>query len=345
MRKDLGTIAVVGALAADSGVVLGNWTALGRKQDAVSVLDGIRRAVSSGTTVTYARGASPTSTDTSGIAEAVRAASNADAVILVAGETGEMSAEAESRSRLDLPGTQQQLVAAIRATGKPLVVVLMNGRPLSIERMQETVPAILETWFLGTEAGNAIADVLFGDVNPGGKMPVTTPRVVGQVPIYYNHKNTGRPPAAEKYTSKYWDIPYTPLYPFGFGLSYTTFGYGTPRLSATSIGPRDSLRVEVDVTNTGSRGGDEVVQLYVRDDVGSVTRPVLELRRFERVTLQPGERKTIRWSLGVVPRICRYQFPGHAIGRVHITWHIEHPRSRSVPMISCHRAKRRICCH
>ena len=175
----------------------------------------------------------------------------------------------------------------------------MNGRPLSIERMQETVPAILETWSLGTEAGNAIADVLFGDVNPGGKMPVTTPRVVGQVPIYYNHKNTGRPPAAEKYTSKYWDIPYTPLYPFGFGLSYTTFGYGTPRLSATSIGPRDSLRVEVDVTNTGSRGGDEVVQLYVRDDVGSVTRPVLELRRFERVTLPRGERKTIRWSLGV----------------------------------------------
>ena len=299
MRKDLNSIAVVGALAADSEVVLGNWTAAGRKEDAVSVLDGIRRAVSSRTTVTFARGASPTSEDSSGIAEAARVASAADAAIVVIGETGEMSAEAESRSRLDLPGAQKELVAAIRATGKPMVVVLMNGRPLSIERMQETVPAILETWFLGIEAGNAIADVLFGDANPGGKMPVTTPRIVGQVPIYYNHKNTGRPPTAEKYTSKYWDIPYTPLYPFGFGLSYTTFLYGAPRLSATTIGANDSLRVEVDVTNSGSRAGDEVVQLYVRDDVGSVTRPVEELRRFQRITLQPGEKRTIRWSLGV----------------------------------------------
>ena len=299
-RKDLGTIAVIGALAADSGVVLGNWTALGRHTDAVSVLDGIRRAVSSRTTVTYARGASPTSDDSSGIAEAARVASTADAIVLVVGETGEMSAEAESRSRLDLPGAQKELVAVIRATSKPMVVVLMNGRPLSIERMQETVPAILETWFLGVEAGNAIADVLFGDANPGGKMPVTTPRVVGQVPIYYNHKNTGRPPSpTEKYTSKYWDIPYTPLYPFGFGLSYTTFAYSAPRLSATTIGPSDSLRVEFDVTNTGTRAGDEVAQLYVRDDVGSVTRPVMELRRFQRITLQPGERRTIRWSLGV----------------------------------------------
>jgi len=229
----------------------------------------------------------------------VRVASGADAVVLVVGETGEMSAEAESRSRLDLPGAQKELVAAIRATGKPMVVVLMNGRPLAIERMQETVPAILEAWFLGVEAGNAIADVLFGDANPGGKLPVTVPRVVGQVPIYYNHKNTGRPPTTEKYTSKYWDIPYTPLYPFGFGLSYTTFSYSAPRLSATTIGAGDSLRVEVDVTNTGSRAGDEVAQLYVRDDVGSVTRPVMELKRFQRLTLRPGERRTLRWSLGI----------------------------------------------
>ena len=299
LRKDVASLAVLGALAADSAVVLGNWTALGRREDAVPVLDGIRRAVSSRTTVTYARGASPTSDDSSGIAEAVRVASGADAVVLVVGETGEMSAEAESRSRLDLPGAQKELVAAIRATGKPMVVVLMNGRPLAIERMQETVPAILETWFLGVEAGNAIADVLFGDANPGGKLPVTVPRVVGQVPIYYNHKNTGRPPTTEKYTSKYWDIPYTPLYPFGFGLSYTTFAYSVPRLSATTIGAGDSLRVEVDVTNTGSRAGDEVAQLYVRDDVGSVTRPVMELKRFQRLTLQPGERRTLRWSLGI----------------------------------------------
>jgi beta-glucosidase len=298
LQKTIASIAVIGALATDSNAVLGNWTALGRHEDAVTVLDGIRRAAAE-TNVTYARGASPTSMDTSGIAEAVRVARAADAVVLVVGETGEMSAEAESRSTLELPGAQQQLADALAATGKPVVAVLMNGRPLSIERLNETMPAILETWFLGVEHGNAVADVLFGDANPGGKMPVTTPRVVGQVPIYYDHKNTGRPPTSEKYTSKYWDIPWTPLYPFGYGLSYTTFSYGAPRLSASSIGPSDSLRVEVDVTNTGQRAGDEVIQLYVRDDVGSVTRPVMELRRFRRVALAPGERTTIRWSLGV----------------------------------------------
>jgi beta-glucosidase len=299
LQKTIASLAVIGALAVDSNAVLGSWTALGRHEDAVPVLDGIRRAVSAETNVTYARGASPTSTDTSGIAEAVRVARAADAVVLVVGETGDMSAEAESRSTLELPGAQQQLADAIAATGKPVVVVLMNGRPLSIERLNETMPAILETWFLGIEHGNAVGDVLFGDANPGGKMPVTTPRVVGQVPIYYNHKNTGRPPTTEKYTSKYWDIPWTPLYPFGYGLSYTSFSVSAPRLSASSIGANDSLRVEVDVTNTGQRAGDEVVQLYVRDDVGSVTRPVMELRRFRRVTLTPGQRTTVRWALGV----------------------------------------------
>ena len=300
LRKDLSSLAVVGALAADSNVVLGNWGALGRREDAVPVLDGIRRAVSPRTTVTYAAGASPTSNDTTGIAEAVRVARAADAVVLVVGETGEMSAEAESRSTLDLPGAQQQLADALHATGKPVIVVLMNGRPLAIDRLEETMPAIVETWFLGVEAGNGIADVLFGDANPGGKMPVTTPRAVGQVPIHYDHKNTGRPPVAtEKYTSKYWDIPFTPLYPFGFGLSYTTFAIGAPRLSATTIGALDSLRIAVDVTNTGSRAGDEVVQLYVRDDVGSVTRPVMQLRRFQRMTLAPGERRTINFTLSV----------------------------------------------
>jgi beta-glucosidase len=299
LRKDLSNIAVVGALAADSNAVLGNWAGLGRREDAVSVLDGIRRAVPRAV-VTYAAGASPVSNDTSGIAEAVRVARTADAVVLVIGENADMTAEAESRSTLALPGAQQQLADALSATGKPVVVVLMNGRPLSIERLQETMPAILETWFLGVEAGNGIADVLFGDANPGGKMPVTTPRVVGQVPIYYNHKNTGRPPVAtEKYTSKYWDIPFTPLYPFGFGLSYTTFTIGAPRLSASTIGASDSLQVAVDVTNTGSRAGDEVVQLYVRDDVGSVTRPVMQLRGFQRVTLAPGERRTIQFTLGL----------------------------------------------
>jgi beta-glucosidase len=299
LRKDIASLAVIGSLASDSGATIGNWSALGRGEDAVPVLDGINRAVSAQTTVTYARGASPTSNDTSGIADAVRVARAADAVILVIGETPDMSAEAESRSTLDLPGAQQQLADAIAATGKPVVVVLMNGRPLSIERLQNSVPAILETWFLGVEHGNAVADVVFGDANPGGKLPVSVPRAVGQVPIYYNHKNTGRPPTSEKYTSKYWDIPWTPLYPFGFGLSYTTFAYSAPRLNASVIGPSDSLRVEFDVTNTGKRAGDEVVQLYSRDDVGSVTRPVMQVRRFQRVTLAPGQRMTIRWSLGM----------------------------------------------
>lgn len=299
LQKTIASLAVIGALATDSNAVLGNWTALGRHEDAVTVLDGIRRATSAETNVSYARGASATSADTSGIAEAVRVARAADAVVLVVGETADMSAEAESRSTLQLPGAQQQLADAIAATGKPVVAVLMNGRPLSIERLNETMPAILETWFLGVEHGNAVADVLFGDANPGGRMPVTTPRIVGQVPIYYNHKNTGRPPTSEKYTSKYWDIPFTPLYPFGYGLSYTTFTYSAPRLSASSIGANDSLRIDFDVTNSGQRAGDEVVQLYVRDDVGSVTRPVMELRRFRRVTLKPGERTTIRFSLGI----------------------------------------------
>lgn len=300
LRKDLASIAVIGSLASDSGAMIGNWAGVGRREEAVPVLDGVRRAVSPRTTVTYVRGVSPTSQDTSGFAEAVRAARAADAVILVVGETPDMSAEAESRAMLDLPGAQQRLADEVIATGKPTVVVLMNGRPLAIDRLAATAPAMLETWFLGTEAGNGVADVLFGDVNPGGKLPATFPRAVGQVPIYYAHKNTGRPANPnEKYTSKYWDIPYTPLYPFGYGLSYTTFDVSAPRLSVTTMGPSDSLRIEVDVANTGPRVGDEVVQLYVRDEVGSVTRPVKELRRFQRVTLAPGERRTLRWSLGL----------------------------------------------
>jgi beta-glucosidase len=299
LRKDLPSIAVIGALAADTGAVIGNWAGLGRGEDGVAVIDGIRRAVSSQTSVRYARGASPTSNDTSGIGDAVRVAQGADAVVLVVGEIPDMSAEAESRSSLALPGAQEQLAEAVIATGKPVVVVLMNGRPLAIDRVAQTAPAILETWFLGVEHGNATTDVLFGDASPGGRMPISTPRTVGQVPIYYNHKNTGRPPTTEKYSSKYNDLPWTPLYPFGYGLSYTTFNYGAPRLSASSIGPNDSLRVEVDVTNTGRRAGDEVAQLYIRDDVGSVTRPVMQLRRFQRVTLAPGQRTTLRWSLGM----------------------------------------------
>jgi beta-glucosidase len=299
LSKDPGTIAVVGELAADSGAAIGNWAAFGRASDAISVLTGIRRAVAPRTTVTYARGASPMSDDTTGIVDAVRIARQANVVVLVIGESPSQSAEASSRASIELPGAQQRLAEAIVATGKPVVVVLMNGRPLALQWLDEHVPAIVETWFLGVEHGTATADVLFGDYNPGGKLTTTFPRVTGQVPIYYDHKNTGRPPSSEHYTSKYIDVPWTPLYSFGHGLSYTTFRYGAPRLSATTMRPIDSIRVDVDVTNTGDVAGDEVVQLYLRDDVGSVTRPVRELRGFRRVQLRPKETRTIPFTIGL----------------------------------------------
>jgi beta-glucosidase len=298
LKKDLATIAVIGRLATDSGAVLGAWAGVGRSQDAVSVLDGIRRAVSPRTVVRYSRGASPESADTSAIAAAVSAARGANAVILVIGEGAGMSGEASSRASIELPGAQPQLVKAIAAVGVPVVAVLMNGRPLALESLHNSVPAILETWFLGTEHGNATADILFGDVSPAGKLPVTFPRVTGQVPIYYNHKNTGRPPDAQNhYSSKYIDEPWTPLYSFGHGLSYTQFNLSAPRLSAMTIRPTDTLRIDVDVTNTGAIAGDEIVQLYLRDDFASVTRPVQMLRGFRRIHLAPGERRTASFTL------------------------------------------------
>jgi beta-glucosidase len=300
LSKDVRTLAVIGALAADSGATSGNWTAFGRGEDGVSVLTGIKRAVSPRTRVVYEPGAGPMSDDTAGIARAARVARNADVIVLVVGESPTQSAEAESRAIIELSAAQQRLAQAIVATGKPVVVVLMNGRPLAIQWLNDNVPAIVETWFLGVEHGTATADVLFGDYNPGGKLTTSFPRVTGQVPIYYNHRNTGRPPNKDnKYTSKYNDVPWTPLYPFGHGLSYTTFRYGTPRLSASTMRPGDSIRVDVDVTNSGKVAGDEVVQLYIRDDVGSVTRPVQELRGFRRVSLKPGETRTISFAVGV----------------------------------------------
>jgi len=296
LRRDIGTMAVIGALARDSASSIGAWAARAREADAVTVLEGIRRAVSPQTRVLYARGASPASDDTSGIAEAVRVARQANIAILVIGESRDMTGEASSRASLDLPGAQQRLAEAVQATGTPVVVVLMNGRPLAIPWLHDHVPAIIETWFGGVEAGNATADVLFGAYNPGGKLPVTFPRAVGQVPIYYAHTNTGRPSSADNsYTSKYIDLPWTPLYPFGHGLSYTTFTVGAPRLSATALRPGDSLDVAVEVANTGSVAGDQVVQLYLRDDVASVTRPVRELRGFERVQLAPHESRTVHF--------------------------------------------------
>jgi beta-glucosidase len=214
------------------------------------------------------------------------------------GEDADMSGEAASRSSLDLPGKQMELIRAIHATAKPYAVVLMNGRPLTINWVAENSSAILETWFAGTQGGHAIADVLFGDVNPGGKLPVTFPRAVGQVPLYYNHKNTGRPPDVNnKYTSKYLDVPWTPLFPFGHGLSYTQFRLSNLQLSAQRITPNGQVKVSVEVENIGARAGDEVVQLYIRDVAASVTRPVRELKGFKRVTLQPGGKQKVEFTL------------------------------------------------
>lgn len=298
LKKDLGTIAVVGALADDARSCLGNWEAAGRAQDAVTVLAGIQRAVSPKTRVLYARGAAPDSRSSAGFAEAERAARAADVVIAVVGERESMSGEAQSRSYIGLPGAQQALLERLHATGKPIVAVLMNGRPLSIGWLAEHAPAIVESWFLGVEMGHALSDVLFGDVNPSGKLPMSFPRNVGQAPLYYNYKRTGRPPKAlERYTSKYNDVPWTPLYPFGHGLSYTTFRYAAPRLSADRLGPDDALTVTVKVENTGKRSGEEVVQLYLRDEVASRTPPVMTLRGFARVALAPGAAREVTFTL------------------------------------------------
>ena len=299
LAKNLKSIAVIGPLADNQVDMLGSWTGDGNAADVVTLLTGIKSKVSPATKVSYARGCEIAGDSTQGFDEAVRVARDADVVVVAVGESAGMSGEASSRSSLDLPGRQLELVKALQATGKPVVVVLMNGRPLTINWMAENSPAILETWFAGTQAGNAISDVLFGDVNPGGKLPVTFPRSVGQEPLYYNHLNTGRPPDANnKYTSKYLDVPWTPLYPFGFGLSYTQFRLSNLRLSAPRIRADGRITIAVDLENVGPRAGDEVVQLYIRDVAASVTRPVRELKGFQRLTLRAGEKRRLEFMLG-----------------------------------------------
>jgi len=290
------SVAVIGPLADDKVAALGSWPGRGDPRDAVTPLEGIKAHAGS-VSVLYAKGCGITDTATAGFAGAVAAAKQADVAVLVLGEAGDMSGEAASRANIDLPGVQQQLLEAVHATGTPVVLVLMNGRPLTIPWAAEHVPAIVESWFLGVETGPALAAVLFGDVSPSGRLPATFPRTVGQIPLYYNHKNTGRPTGPDKYTSKYIDLPVTPLFAFGHGLSYTTFGYSDLRLSTPRITPAGTLRVSVTLTNTGAREGAEVVQLYVHDEVASVTRPVRALAGFRRVSLKPGEARTVDLQL------------------------------------------------
>ena len=298
LSKGLKSLAVIGPLADDRAAMLGSWTGDGRTEDAVSVLSGIRAQLPQAA-VSYAKGCEVQGGGTEGFAEAVRVASQAQAVVLVLGESADMSGEAASRSDIGLPGRQLDLALAVAATGKPVSVVLVNGRPLALPELAEGVPALLEAWQPGTQGGHAVADVLFGDVNPGGKLPVSFPRSVGQLPLYYNHKNTGRPPDEKnKYSSKYLDVPWTPLYPFGHGLSYSRFALSGLKLSARSLAPDGSLTVSVNLKNTSDRAGDEVVQLYLRDAAASLTRPVRELKGFSRVSLKPGEKKRLEFKLG-----------------------------------------------
>ena len=298
LSKDVKQLAVIGPLADARREMIGSWSAAGDWKKSVTLLEGIKAAVSTKANVLFARGCNISDDSTTYFAEAVRVAQKADVVVLALGEGAWMTGEAASRASLGLPVVQQKLIEEIAKTGKPIVVVLMNGRPLAINWIEEHIPAIVETWFLGTQAGNAIADVLFGDYNPSGKLPVTFPRSVGQVPIFYNMKNTGRPmDRNNKYTSKYLDEENDPLYPFGFGLSYTTFTYGEVKLNKEIITSNEDFSVSCKVTNTGKRAGAEVVQLYIRDLVGSVTRPVKELKNFQKILLQPGETKDVSFTI------------------------------------------------
>ncbi|MDP9423606.1 MAG: beta-glucosidase BglX [Pseudomonadota bacterium] len=291
-------IAVVGALAEDSNSQLGSWRAQGRVDDVRPLLPALRAALPK-SEIIFERGASPANDDASGIPAAVAAARTADLVLLVVGEDFDLSGEARSRSDISLPGAQQALADAVLDTGKPVVVILANGRPLAINELAKRAPAILETWFLGVEAGPAIADILTGRANPGGKLPASFPRSTGALPHVYNHLPSGRPadPDLAKDTARYRDLPITPTFSFGHGLSYTSFTYSDLRLSSPELRSGDELRVSVTIRNTGQVPGDEVVQLYMRDPVASVARPVKELRGFRRISLKPGQARRITFTL------------------------------------------------
>lgn len=297
IEDDVETIAVIGPLADSQRDLIGSWSAAGDYKKSVTLLQGLKNKKPNINFI-HAKGTGIDDGDQSGFEEAVSAAEQADMVILALGEAYWMSGEAASRSEIDLPGAQQELVKQIHEVGKPTIAVLMNGRPLTINWLDENIPSILETWFLGTTTGDAIADVLFGDYNPSGKLPMTFPKSVGQIPIHYNMENTGRPfDADNKYTSKYLDVSNEPLYVFGHGLSYTTFDYSPISLSSNSMAESDSLQVSVSVSNTGDYAGEEVVQLYLHDKVASVAPPVRELKGFEKIYLEPGQSEEVTFTI------------------------------------------------
>lgn len=297
ISKNIQKIAVIGPLASNKKDLLGTWHASGDASKVVTLVEGIKNVVPKASVI-YAKGVGFEGGDKSEFAEAKKAASNADIVILALGENYLQSGEAASRANIDLPGKQNDLVREIMKLNKPTVAVVMAGRPLAILSLHQQVPAILNTWHLGTMAGQAIAEVLFGLHNPSGKLTATFPRSVGQIPIYYSVKNTGRPfDAGNKYTSKYLDGLNEPLYPFGYGLSYTKFEYSDLQLNTKEISMGETLNIKITVNNSGQFEGSEVVQLYTRDLVGSVTRPVKELAGFSKITLKPTESKTVEFIL------------------------------------------------
>ncbi|WP_195669325.1 beta-glucosidase BglX [Bacteroides intestinalis] len=326
--KKEGTVAVIGPLANTRSNMPGTWSVAARLNDYPSVYEGLKEMMAGKVNITYAKGSNLISdaayeeratmfgrslnrdnrTDKEMLDEALKVAANADVIIAALGESSEMSGESSSRTNLDLPNVQRTLLEALLKTGKPVVLTLFTGRPLTLTWEQEHVPAILNVWFGGSEAAYAIGDVLFGDVNPSGKLTMTFPKNVGQIPLFYNHKNTGRPlPEGkwfEKFRSNYLDVDNDPLYPFGYGLSYTNFQYSNITLSAPTMGQDGSVTAMVTVTNTGKYDGAEVVQLYIRDLVGSITRPVKELKGFDKIFLKAGESKTV--SFKITPELLRF---------------------------------------
>ncbi|WP_291147496.1 glycoside hydrolase family 3 N-terminal domain-containing protein [Flavobacterium sp. UBA7680] len=304
ISKSVKTIAFIGPMVKEYKANMGFWSVelpdVNYDKWVVSQWDGLQNKVGKNTKLLYAKGCDITGDNKDGFAEAVETAKQADVVILSIGERHDMSGEAKSRSNINLPGVQEDLVKAIQATGKPVIVLINAGRPLIFNWTADNVPAIVYTWWLGTEAGNAIADVLFGDYNPSGKLPITFPREVGQIPIYYNHFSTGRPAKNEdskNYVSAYIDLKNSPKFPFGYGLSYTKFDYSGLKLSSTKIKSSETIKVSFQLSNVGKVAGEEVVQLYLKDKFGSVVRPVLELRDFQKVKLNAGETKTIEFTI------------------------------------------------
>jgi beta-glucosidase len=319
--KPRGKIALIGPLADSRMNMAGTWSVAVDHNQSITVLEGFRDAVGNMADVYYAKGSNITDdpeldrrtavrrmptidtlrTPKQLRAEAVALAAQCDLVVAVMGESAEMSGESSSRTDLHLPGSQRELLKVLMDTGKPVVLVLFTGRPLILYWEKENIPAILNVWFGGTQSGNAIADVIFGKINPSAKLPVTFPQSVGQIPMYYNHKNTGRPLGDDewfrKFRTNYIDVPNETLWPFGYGLSYTIFDYGEVELDKTEFGDGQELQASITVRNTGNYDGAEVVQLYIRQLVGSITRPVKELKGFQKVHLKAGEQKTITFTI------------------------------------------------